>query len=232
MKQRNSSLDILRCIAVFLVIGRHMWVCPPQISIILNKITALICQVGWIGVDLFFVLSGFLISGLLFKDYSQNGKISINRFYIRRGFKIYPSFLLLLGITAGFLLYQFSKFSAQIPDTSAFWKAFKDWLWPNALFVQNYIDTPTFNERLVWSIKLTWSLAIEEHFYLILPILLIGLLRIFKNFNAIPTLALIFSLYCLFARLKTDGPFTTQNNLMPTHLRFDSLFFWCDAFLF
>src|SRR5271169_1075346 len=53
-------------------------------------------RVGWAGVDLFFVLSGFLISGLLFKGYQERGRIDISRFYIRRGFKIWPAFYVLI----------------------------------------------------------------------------------------------------------------------------------------
>jgi peptidoglycan/LPS O-acetylase OafA/YrhL len=51
------------------------------------------------GVDLFFVLSGFLIAGLLFREQKEHGEIRIGRFYIRRGLKIYPPFYLLIAIT-------------------------------------------------------------------------------------------------------------------------------------
>ena len=49
-------------------------------------------RVGWTGVDLFFVLSGFLISGLLFSEYKKRHAIDFKRFFIRRGLKIYPAF--------------------------------------------------------------------------------------------------------------------------------------------
>ena len=55
-----------------------------------------------IGVDLFFVLSGFLISGLLFSEYRRNGKIRFWRFATRRALKIYPAFYVLVFKTAGF----------------------------------------------------------------------------------------------------------------------------------
>ena len=82
--QRNESLDVLRCVAVLLVVGYHM----PYYT--------LWSRIGWIGVDLFFVLSGFLISGLLFQEYKDTGTLDIKRFLIRRGLKIYPSFYLLM----------------------------------------------------------------------------------------------------------------------------------------
>src|SRR5688572_6906225 len=77
---RLNGLDFLRGLAVILVIFRH------------GEIDNLIYFVGWLGVDLFFVLSGFLISGLLFKEYLNTGGIKTKRFLIRRGFKIYPPF--------------------------------------------------------------------------------------------------------------------------------------------
>lgn len=77
---RLKHLDFLRGIAVLLVLFRHY-----ALSIVLFNI-------GWIGVDLFFVLSGFLVSGLLFKEYIKYGNIKPILFLIRRGLKIYPLF--------------------------------------------------------------------------------------------------------------------------------------------
>src|SRR5438874_6217145 len=84
---RNQRLDILRGIAILLVLGRHHDTIP------------LWSKIGWVGVDLFFVLSGFLISGLLFSEYKTQNSISFKRFFIRRGLKIYPAFYLFLFLT-------------------------------------------------------------------------------------------------------------------------------------
>jgi peptidoglycan/LPS O-acetylase OafA/YrhL len=80
MSRRNQSLDVLRAIAVFGVLGDH----APYYAIW--------ARAGGYGVDLFFVLSGFLISGLLFQEYKSSGGLRIRRFLIRRGFKIWPSY--------------------------------------------------------------------------------------------------------------------------------------------
>ena len=85
---RNGRLDILRCVAVVLVMIHHAGISP------------FFTRVGWIGVDLFFVLSGFLISGLLFSEYQRRGSIDFKRFFIRRGLKIYPAFYVFLLLTA------------------------------------------------------------------------------------------------------------------------------------
>jgi peptidoglycan/LPS O-acetylase OafA/YrhL len=132
---RNRNLDALRGIAILLVIGRHTYY------------SSLWHNIGWAGVDLFFVLSGFLVGGLLFAEFSRAGRIDIRRFYLRRGLKIWPAFYVLLGV---------SLVAGSHPS------------WPEALFFQNYlIPVP---ERVH-----TWSLAVEEHFYLLLPILLLAI---------------------------------------------------------
>ncbi len=77
---RNQAIDFLRGIAIFLTLFRHF-----GINIYLYKI-------GWVGVDLFFVLSGFWVSGLLFREYKKTTKINFIRFFVRRGLKIYPLF--------------------------------------------------------------------------------------------------------------------------------------------
>ena len=84
---RIKQLDVLRGIAIVLVLGSHM------------PASDLWSQIGWVGVDLFFVLSGFLVSGLLFNEYKKHGQIRLGRFLIRRGFKIYPAFYFLILVT-------------------------------------------------------------------------------------------------------------------------------------
>ena len=105
---------------------------------------------GWTGVDLFFVLSGFLVSGLLFKDYLKTGSVHALRFYARRGFKIYPNFYVMLAATTAVLAW------AGAPTEPGH-------LWHEALFVQNYLPVAR------WAREHGWSLAVEEHFYLLLP---------------------------------------------------------------
>src|SRR4051794_1611079 len=77
---RLKQLDVLRTVAVLLVICHH------------NSIDNVVSPVGWVGVDLFFVLSGFLVAGLLLAEYQKNGELNIGRFLFRRGMKIYPAF--------------------------------------------------------------------------------------------------------------------------------------------
>ena len=76
LNSRKQSLDALRGIAVLMVVASHYSVVLPHRSFLL--------ETGWVGVDLFFVLSGFLISGLLFSEVKASGTINVKRFWIRR----------------------------------------------------------------------------------------------------------------------------------------------------
>jgi peptidoglycan/LPS O-acetylase OafA/YrhL len=197
---RNKRLDILRCVAVLLVLGHH------------GFMAGLWTEVGWAGVDLFFVLSGFLISGLLFSEYKKTGGINLRRFFIRRGFKIYPAFWAML---LGSVLIAF-----------AYHKHFYGPMWLHEiLFVQNYLPG-------IW--RHTWSLAVEEHFYIVLPLLLLAMCRLSKNrkdpFWFIPYAFCILAPATLAMRYfaaysPAYNPEHAGSVMFPTHLRIDSLFF-------
>jgi peptidoglycan/LPS O-acetylase OafA/YrhL len=205
--QRNLSLDLLRALAVLLVLGRHA-PSPPESA---TGLAAGFLQVwkcgGWIGVDLFFVLSGFLIAGLLFKDYQKNGRISLRTFYFRRGLKIYPAFWVYLAATTlGFIA------SGRVLHSRMFLADF--------FFFQNYVSG---------MIDHTWSLAVEEHFYILLPLLLIAMVSrspgASDSFTTLPRLYLVVASVLLLARLLTamTAEFDCHVHLFPTHLRIDSL---------
>jgi peptidoglycan/LPS O-acetylase OafA/YrhL len=108
-------------------------------------------QIGRSGVDLFFVLSGFLVAGLLFADHRAHGTIHLRSFYARRGLKIWPAYYLYLG----FLAVLFIRVAAP-------WAEFL----PFVVHFQNYAPT---TEKYAPHL---WSLALEEHFYLLLPLVL------------------------------------------------------------
>lgn len=210
LSNRSQILDVLRFTAVALVLVRHCYVCPPEISPAFNWFTRTACRGGWIGVDLFFVLSGFLISGLLFKEIQRRGTLSIGRFYLRRGFKIYPPFWALMLFTL-------------ILEITFYRNHQLKWLVCELLFVQNY------GEASQWGY--TWSLAVEEHFYLVLPLLLALLLKLSSKrpdvFRLIPMIFGVVAVGCLTFRLMNalTSSFTWKSHVLPTHLRFDALFF-------
>src|SRR5437667_23212 len=95
--RRSKELDCLRCVAVFLVLCRHLPDLPDSLWGPFRVPVHLLYEAGWAGVDLFFVLSGFLISGLLFREHQQYRRIDFKQFLVRRGLKVYPSFYCLIA---------------------------------------------------------------------------------------------------------------------------------------
>jgi peptidoglycan/LPS O-acetylase OafA/YrhL len=197
MPKRKIELDFLRGVAVILVMFRHI------------NFSALTTQIGWIGVDLFFVLSGYLVSGILFTQYQKTGHIRPVNFLIRRGFKIYPLFYTALLLH---LLYFYLK-GIHISTARILSEVF---------FYQNYKHPGV--------IGVSWSLAVEEHFYLLLitGIYLLYKLKLLSKKNIIPIACLIIGVCCFVLRLnryiQTQDAITARY-FFYTHFRIDSLAF-------
>jgi len=119
---------------------------------------------GWTGVDLFFVLSGFLISSLLFLQISRGKSISFGTFFLKRFFRIVPAFLVTVALY--FCIPAFREKEA-LPS-----------IWKFLTFTQNL----GLNLKDFGTFSHAWSLCVEEHFYLFLPVILI-LLRSTKLFH-------------------------------------------------
>jgi peptidoglycan/LPS O-acetylase OafA/YrhL len=196
MPLRIRQIDFLRGVAVILVLFSHHWVGIDLLQ-----------QVTWISPDLFFVLSGFLVSGLLFSEYKRYGKIKPVQFLIRRGFKIYPLFYVSLLLTLTIFIFIPETFPAQAGlDTPRLIYT----IFCEIAFLQNYL-------YFLWGHH--WTLAIEEHFYiaiaLILPLLV--KLKIFENKKLLLFITLaLFASAIVMRFIKTDG-------FRQTHLRFDSI---------
>jgi peptidoglycan/LPS O-acetylase OafA/YrhL len=193
---RISSLDVFRAIAIIAVIFYHFHQYLPF---------------GNIGVDLFFVISGFLVGGILIKDFDKEKGINIPRFLLQRGFKIWPSyyFFLMFGSLMAFLFYRNSHPTQIIP--------FRE-IARYALFYQNYVPNPDH-----WSFGHVWSLCVEEHFYIMLPVLLFLIHKLVKVkyrtkalyimvFTAI-ILGMVFKYYSLYFTDSRDTYLRTQNRI-------------------
>jgi peptidoglycan/LPS O-acetylase OafA/YrhL len=202
VKSRNAGLDLLRALAVILVIGRHFQLRPDSFPLLTAWQRG-----GWVGVDLFFVLSGYLISGLLFGEQRRRGAFDVKRFLIRRGFKIYPAFWLMTLVTV-------------IVDFSLRWPMSRRALLADAFFVQNYFPG-------LWGH--TWSLAVEEHFYLAVALFLPVMLRRSANeHRSLPLHILAICIVCLALRGLTHiflPTYDHRTHLYLTHLRADALAF-------
>ncbi len=188
---------------------------PLDVPFVAQSALDLWLRIGWTGVDLFFVLSGFLVSGLLFREYARVGEVHAGRFLARRGLRIYPAFYVFIvstSIATGTLGTR--QFAAE------------------ATFVQNYLPA-------LWDH--TWSLAVEEHFYFLLALVVAALVRrdIARSRTNVPprvgrdpfvALVPIFGAVALtelalrMATARYGQPYFTHH-LYPTHLRLDSLLF-------
>jgi peptidoglycan/LPS O-acetylase OafA/YrhL len=194
---RNKRLDILRCVAVVTVMLHH------------SGDSAFFTRVGWTGVDLFFVLSGFLIAGLLFSEYKKRQSIDIKRFFIRRGLKIYPAFYTFLfatGVAGELVFHAHANFAQYLHEV---------------FFIMNY-------KRGVWDH--TWTLAVEEQFYIFLPLFLLILVKTSSQredpFRLIPWAAGVIALLCPLFRASSVylGSPNFHMAYTASHERMDALF--------
>lgn len=197
---RLKGLDFLRGIAILLIFFRH------------QKVEQYSYEVAWVGLELFLVLSGFLVSGLVFKEYKRFGNLKISHFLIRRGFKIYPIYYL------SFIPYYFF---VKWNNGSIEW----DKWWAEAVFIQNYYNGYGY---LHFS---SWSLALEEHFYLGLALIFgyfinVKMLKIEQKPISILITILIVQISALVFRFNSYELLDHGNNIKPftfSHHRIDSI---------
>ena len=148
---RRRALDGLRGVAVSTVVASHTLVSAGG---------------GFLGVDVFFVLSGYLITSLMIKEWDRAGGIDLVAFYRRRAVRLAPAYLFMLALA--------------VPMMAGPLRAQTGWPWPLAvgatlIYAGNW--AAVINTEALGPIGHTWSLAIEEQFYLIWPAVFIVLSR-------------------------------------------------------
>ena len=150
-REREPGLDLLRALAIIVVVAYHA-------ALFGFKLPGRVDRFGWIGVDLFFVLSGYLIGRQLLASLARNQCIKLSRFFTRRAFRIMPAYFAVLAIY--FLLPSWREYTEMSRP-----------LWKFLLSVQNIAlhGGTAFSHA--------WSLAVEDQFYLALPFLLLFLYR-------------------------------------------------------
>jgi peptidoglycan/LPS O-acetylase OafA/YrhL len=174
---------------------------------------------GVVGVDIFFAISGFLICGLLLREFKTSGGISLRRFYLRRCFRILPPCYTYLGVVtvlglSGVLATNFSDFPSCL------------------LFFRNYRPLGMDEFGGFYTAHL-WSLAVEEHFYLLFPLLLMA-----ATPKRAGRAALVLSL-ALFAWRTAEIRYQFQGHIFPpqymlalTDMRMDGLLWGCLAAIY
>src|SRR4051812_40946156 len=154
MPEQRFRFDIqgLRGIAILLVIAFHAGV--PALA------------GGFVGVDVFFVLSGYLITGLLANEVFATGDIDLATFYARRAKRLLPAFLVVLLATIGIALWLYAPIDAPAVASDGRAVALH---YGNVLFAQQAVNYHAASGNPFLH---TWSLAVEEQFYIIWPLLL------------------------------------------------------------
>ena len=215
---RLPEVDGLRGCAILLVIIFHFVIADLHQGFITPALyySLWIFQLGWSGVDLFFVLSGFLIGGILldFRDSSN----MLKTFYIRRACRILPlCILFVLGFILGVYL---RDNRVRVNYVILFEKHGP--IWPYLLFVQNYWMALNHSWSCVFGV-MTWSLAIEEHFYLVIPLVTLVLPR-----RTLPFVLVFLIVATVGMRWSMLGPDSHMQVYLMTHTRLDGL---CMGFL-
>lgn len=192
---RNFGLDLMRAISIWMVLAQHGGINIPGLSPL---------KIGGIGVEIFFVLSGFLIGGILFKeiDKKQTLKKTLLNFWTRRWFRILPLYYLVI-------LFKFIVLDHSIGFNIIYY----------LLFLQN-------NFYGIHFFEVSWSLVIEEWFYLFTPFYLIIATNVLKTEKKIFLSIIAFMVMVNLARLGyvlfRNVPYEGVNSSFP--FRFDSLF--------
>lgn len=187
---REIELDFIRGIAILMVMDFHTSGSPFKPLFLWLGYQD---HIGVLGVDIFFVLSGFLVGGLLMKEWKVRRGVDGKRFLIRRGFKIWPQYYFYLAV----MLFSGHRSLS--------------FLWGNLLNIQNYVG----------GVAHTWSLAIEEHCYLLLTLCMVIAARRKVSVRGL--------FWFLFAVCALEIPFrywlVTHGHLvfLPTHARLDSI---------
>jgi len=153
----RGDIDGLRAIAVLSVVLYHF---------------GLPLKGGFTGVDVFFVISGFLIGGILWREYDGTGRVALLPFYIRRFKRLAPAFFVMVAVTAAFawmilLPFEYREFGKTAIAATVYAS--------NILFYRQtgYFDVAAQDKPLLH----TWSLAVEEQFYIFLPLVFLFLAR-------------------------------------------------------
>jgi peptidoglycan/LPS O-acetylase OafA/YrhL len=198
---RQPGLDLLRALAILFVVLYHAglfgFVLPYGVQ-----------RFGWIGVDLFFVLSGYLIAGQLFSARVRGQPLNIPRFYWRRALRILPAYVVIVAVYF-FLPAWLREYPAMPP------------VWKFLTFTQN------LGLRGGVSFSHAWSLCIEFQFYLILPLLILALTRWRRGHAIFVGAVLVFEIgiRALLARMNATGSFGWWQQWVyyPTYSRLDAL---------
>lgn len=203
-------LDGVRGLSILMVLFSHLTILSPNNWF--SKLLLSFSYLGRFGVNLFFILSGFLITLVLLK--TKQSKSYFKNFYIRRILRILPVYYLFLFL--GYFIFPY--FANEYNQANSLNAIKKDYIW-YMTFLSNILYTIKNQTSNISSFDITWSLCIEEHFYLIYPIIVKGLkLSTLKRF----CISIIIGSFLLRSFLLNIG-FSPLQIIMLTPCQIDSI---------
>ncbi len=201
--QRQPGLDLLRAIAILWVMVFHSFIVGG-----LGDDWGWLSKYGWMGVDIFFVLSGYLIGGQVLQQLRDHARIDFGDFYLRRALRILPAFWVVLAIYLVFPSWR------EVDGMEPWWKF--------AAFIYN-LDVD-YNAHAAFSHA--WSLCVEEHFYLVFPLLAAW---VFRRNSLLLTISLI--AFVLLGGIALRSAIWLHENALDTDLNWfiEDLYYptWC-----
>ncbi|MBD3582712.1 acyltransferase family protein [Flavobacterium selenitireducens] len=194
LSDRIFGLDFMRATAISMVLLGHLtWILPKSF----DTVNMLFSLLGFVGVEVFFVLSGFLIGRIMFRSFEDPdfNFVSVRRFLKRRWYRTLPNYFLILCvnivIALGIVGYEI------------------DGIWEYFFFLQN------FGNRMPVFFPESWSLSIEEFAYVILPFALLASVAFFKRLNRSSVfLATVLVLYVVFIGTKMVYAINTNHTTL------------------
>lgn len=158
-----AALDGIRGVAILMILTYHTGILTPFSASPHSILNSLVRNCGWAGVDLFFVLSGFLITTILLK--SRRGIIGLRNFYVRRILRIFPLYYLFIA-TLFFVMPHVTKITDAVGYLFLYDHQKWFWLYGQNILFASFGRAPRFSY-----VNHLWSLAIEEQFYCLWPLL-------------------------------------------------------------
>ncbi len=206
------ALDGIRGIAILMVMIYHLIALVPELNSIAKG--------GFLGVDVFFVLSGFLITSILIREYEEHGQINLKKFYLRRFLRLIPAFWIFL-----ICIYFFGNYLLP-PD-----RAKTIYTYNNLFYAFSYLmNWHGAFDGLTGILTHTWSLAVEEQFYIIWSLILFTVFAEKTKRNQIFILTSILILGLILWRLfRLYISTSTLTLYYSTDTRIDSLLIGCAA---
>ncbi len=188
-----GSVDGFRAFAILTIFAYHwLWSAQLFIADTYEQYLEYPLYLKWLergetSVDLFFVVSGFLIGSMLFQEYANHRRLNLKRFFVRRFWRLMPVYWFALGLSVFGLMIEPGPdhvFGTPVKNNI-------EYVWANLLYVNNFLDP---RDQFFGH---AWSLAVEEQFYFIFPFMLLGFFKFKLHHHPWKTTWAIVGLYCL-----------------------------------